>query len=183
MRKYVVLAALFVAAFAAIDAASASAELVGTCQFHGSSEFTPSLNTELKERGYTFTSSAGGALKVGGEGAECIGVNSETNAPETKTGKATVSGKGQLQCLVAAGGALEVNGEVEGKGTLTLAGTPHEFTFKFVAAGGTVHFTTKGGVVSHGTASFLLSKEQEAKECANGVKNLEFEASAHGVVK
>jgi hypothetical protein len=186
MRKYVVLAALCVAAFAAFAAASASASLVGTCNFHGTATFNPPLNTELKENdGFSFASTAGGALKVGGEGVECVGVNSVTKAPETKAGFANVSGAGTLECVVAKG-KLKVAGEAEAEGKLEFpkkeGAEKYGFKFAFVAAGGTVHFVTEGQVTSHGTASFLLSEHQKPQECTSGVSNLEFEATAQGTV-
>jgi hypothetical protein len=172
MRKYTVLAALCIAAFAAVPVASASA-FNGTCAIAGNAELSPNLEVLPKKANFVFEGKAGTKCNY-----------TENNEPKEATVlKAKVHGKGELACTVSE----SLAGEVEGSGEIELKeanGTTKldTFEFKLVAVAGTVEFSAKGaGVNAAGAAQFLTSTKS-LKECTNlaGAKELEFEAHATG---
>jgi polyisoprenoid-binding protein YceI len=161
MKKLMLVAALCVAAVVLVPVASASAATKGVCKFSGTATFTPGLFfAPTAKVTYAFT----------GEEGEC---KSEKGA-DLGYEEVEVSGKGNLGCE---------KGTEEGAGTgsLKLKGVKKAFGFKFKAVGSAVEFSTTGGVVSTGAASFAGDKEG-VKKCAKNeeVKSLVFTAVAEG---
>jgi hypothetical protein len=165
--KKLVLAACVCVSFALASTTSANAENPwGKCMIHGSATFSPThlMPVPTSNLGYKFIGSA-----------ECAIL------PARETRKGTVEARGEetLSCA----GSL---GEAEGKGTLTLEGIkfPFDLTF-FSGTPGSTGLAAKfaDGGVAVGSASFLLSTIDPARECFfGGASELEFEAAAAGTL-
>jgi hypothetical protein len=190
MKRLFLVAGLCIAAALVAPVASASAEtLAGECKIHGTASFSTATEAEAeltltpRKLKYKFTSKAGGkVIVVGGAGAECDGVRlgNPSGGRVHLSGSATVEGEGTLSC-----GASVSEGE--GPGTLTLGTESYPFNLTFVGKGPNVTLaaTPIGAMgASSGEATFANSEIEPAAKCltGGGVKKLEFEAVAAGVI-
>jgi hypothetical protein len=172
----VALACIAAAVLVPLSSASAAEKFAGKCVIHGTAKFKGHLTNELTPGiEYNFGSEAGGALKVGGKGAEC-----ESETGEKLTGEAKVKGEGELSCGIG-------KSEAAGKGTLTLGTKEFKFELSFTAAVGIVALTVKPEGEegeAKGLATFVASQEELAAKCAipGGVGKLEFDATAKGEI-
>lgn len=181
--KKLILAASFAAAVVAIIPASASA-LTGTCKIEGNAKFTPAPLPAVvpAPRKYEFT-----ATNTAAGNKECT---EAAGGGKKDLQEATVSGEGELSCLVANG--LEVTGKAKGSGKIKVEGmvAADAFSFNFVAAAGNVFFAATGPkVTATGVANFVIpggqaEKEKRLAECNAGlVTELPFVAVTAGSIE
>jgi hypothetical protein len=178
MKRLFLVASLSMAAFVVAPLASASAAentLTGSCTVEGAATFKPGLSKLLTKTTYEFDGTA-----------KCVTVTGEL------TGKAHVTGEGELQCAVSHGGLTVLGSGGPGPGWLKL-GTPeveYPFELAFVAAGGNVALkvTNKEGTANAtGDAEFLTPEPAEKPgvlaKCATGsLESLKFLAVTAGTV-
>jgi len=173
MRKIMLLGILCLGALVIGPVASASAaEITGACEISGGAEFKPGLGKELAEVEYKFSGSAKCKPVGGGE----------------VSGTASVSGKGQLQCAVAAGGLSVLGTGAPGKGKLVLNGEEYKFELSFVAQAGIVDLLARPegstAYTATGEAEFLTTNGPTAiVQCAqSSLSELSFEAQTAGTI-